>query len=168
MPDNTKVIDTSPAPSGAANALFDIFKNNTEMDQYAKKKDIDVNAAKQLNSQQNQFATGLAELHNKFQLQQAENTHNLAMADELRKGNALAGLVGEQSKAFSQRTGQPVFGITSQGAPETPGQSTGEETLPWNVKTPPPLAANEAATIFGKTLSDRFASLENQRQESHK
>src|SRR3972149_4220506 len=114
MPDNTKTLYETPAPGGAGDALFEIFKQNTEMEQYAKKKEIDTNAAVKLKTQEQDFSTALANLNQRFRLDVLERENALSQSNILAQGQAISGQIGQQALGLSERTGEAVPGLTEQ------------------------------------------------------
>lgn len=163
-----RTLFTDPvAESGAGTALFEIFKQNQELEQYAKKKDVDTSAAMKLRTQENEFATGLATLHSKYRMAEADAASNRAMQDLTIKGTALGQMVSGQAKQLSEQTGQGIPGLTYQGAPETPNQSTGEEAMPWQTSPVNPLAATESAKVFESAFSSELRKREAKSQISY-
>lgn len=173
MPDNTKTLYETPAPSGAADALFNMFKQNTEMEQYAKKKDIDTNAAVKLKEQENKFTTGLETMRNNYDMEKTVREHAYNESLLMKRGTALGETIGQQATQMSNQTGEPILGLTQKGpAPLAPGstfETPGAQgiapgadmgynpsanqfsALPIN-----PMAAPEVATIFGKAVDDIY------------
>jgi len=167
MPDNTKVLYETPAPGGAGDALFEIFKQNTEMEQYAKKKEIDTNAAVKLKTQEQDFSTALANLNQRFRLDVLERENALSQSNILAQGQAISGQIGQQALGLSERTGEAVPGLTEQGQMFESGQArTGPSAVPWNVQPVNPLAAQSAASMFAKEMDNQFRKTEQRQQQS--
>src|SRR3990167_7441983 len=103
MADNTKTLYETPAPGGAGDALFEIFKQNTDMEQYAKKKEIDTNAAIKLKTQENQFNTALTNLNQKFKIDLMERENAMSQANIFTQGQAVAGQVSKGAVGLSQQ-----------------------------------------------------------------
>lgn len=162
MPDNTREIQGSTAPSGAADALNTLFQQNQELEHYAKKKDIDTGAAIKLKTQENEFQTGLVTLHQKFNLQSAQNASDLALQKSMQVGTAMNELTQRAAVAQSQASGVGIPGLTQQGPPENPMQSAGEASLPWNAQGIHPLAAAEAKDMFIKTFESELRKSEKE------
>ncbi len=165
MPDNTKVLYETAAPSGVADALFGMFKQDEEMAQYAKKKDIDTNAAVKLKEQENKFQTSLSMLNQRYRLDLVDKENAIAQSNLMTQGRALAGQLGSAANTVSAQTGQPILGLNQQGAPQTPGQSTGEEALPWNANPIDPMAASAMLPLFGKAVDHEFRKMEEKTKQ---
>ena len=167
MADNTKILYETPAPSGAGDALFEIFKQNTDMEQYAAKKEIDTNAAIKLKTQEQDFRTVLTNLDQRFRLDMMERENAMAQSNILAQGKALAGQVGQTALGFSERTGETVPGLTEQGQMFESGQAkTGPSAVPWSVQPIDPLAAKSAATTLAQEMDNQFKMAEQRQQQS--
>ena len=164
MPDNTKTLYTTPATSGAADALFEIFKSNTEMEQYAKKKDIDTNAAVKLKEQEHGFATSLKALDNRYQISLADHRATIARNEMLAAGTAVGQLVGKQAVGLSRQTGDVLPGLTSR-IPDPSGYNTEHEGFMANMIDP--RAADHAAKMFESAFSSELRKREVKEKASY-
>lgn len=164
MPDNTKVLYETAAPSGAADALFGIFKQDVEMEQYAKKKDIETNAAAKLKEQENKFATSLLTLKNQYDVSMADKAATNAQNALLAKGTALGGFAQKQALETSRQTGQSIPGLTSQ-MPDPSGYNTEQDG--WMQDTIDPRAGEAAAKLMENVFSSELRKKEVKEKASY-
>jgi hypothetical protein len=166
MPDNTRTLYKTDPPSGAADALFGVMKQNMDLEQYAKKKDIDTGAAQKLNEQENTFRTGLAHLNQKFQLQKISEERAYAESEVLKTGAALNAVTQSQALASSNATGKGVLGLTKSLPPDPSGYDTPQDRRFAPVGEMDPRGASLYTGMLGRHLTEIFNERERASKQS--